>query len=248
MPWLPASRKRATWIIRPVEGEEQSALALLRNVPLFASLSDRELESIEAVAVPRSFPPDTRVFSEGDEGDTCYVVRAGTCRVTREHEDGRAITLATLGRGAIFGELAMFGTGVRSASVEAADDVQLLALTAADVRGLLRRHPELAEKLVVALAERLRDTNERVASQSFQDVEGRVIGVLLQLIPEGEVTGGGAGGAVISLRQADLAQMAGTSRESVSRLLAEMEREGVVEVGRGRLTILDSDALRSKSG
>ena len=77
-------------------------------MPLFAELSDAELERVAQVAIPRSFPRETRVFHEGDAGDACYIVREGGCRVTREHPDGRAITLANLGPGAIFGELAMF--------------------------------------------------------------------------------------------------------------------------------------------
>ena len=79
-------------------------IELLRRVPLFSELDDPELERIAQVAIPRRFPDDTRVFHEGDPGDACFIVRTGSCRVTREHPDGRAITLANLGPGAIFGE------------------------------------------------------------------------------------------------------------------------------------------------
>ena len=90
------------------EGDEsQSPVELLRSVPLFADLEGPELERFSRVAVPRSFPAATRVFHEGDHSDACYIVRSGSFRVTREHSDGRAITLATLGPGDIFGELAM---------------------------------------------------------------------------------------------------------------------------------------------
>ena len=74
-------------------------MALLRRVPLFAELEQAELERISRVAVPRTFPAGTRVFHEGDQSDACYIVRSGSFRVTREHPDGRAITLATLRRG-----------------------------------------------------------------------------------------------------------------------------------------------------
>jgi CRP/FNR family transcriptional regulator len=224
-------------------GGTQDAVALLRAVPLFSELSPPELERIAQVAVPRSFPSDTRVFREGDPGDACYIVRSGSCRVTREHPDGRAITLATLGPGAIFGELAMLDGESRSASVEAVEAVELLALPAGDVRALLREHSEMAEKLIVALTRRLREANERLSRQSFQTVPSRVAGVLNQLLAEEALTPQIRDGVTIRLRQSDLAQLAGTSRESVSRFLATLERAGVVEVGRARVTVLHPERL-----
>ena len=100
-------------------------IELLSRVPLFSELSVEELERISRVAVPRSFPSGVRVFHEGDHSDACYLVRSGDLRVTREHSDGRAIALATLGPGDIFGELAMFDGEARSASVETLTDSEL---------------------------------------------------------------------------------------------------------------------------
>jgi CRP/FNR family transcriptional regulator len=217
---------------------------LLARVPLFAELSRAELERISRVAVPRSFPKGVRVFHEGDRSDACYIVRTGDLRVTREHPDGRAIALATLGSGDIFGELAMLDGEARSASVETLSDAELVALPAADVRRLLVEHAEISTKLVVALTRRLRETNERVARQSFQTVPSRVAGVLAQLIAE-EASLEGREGVTIRMTQADLAQLAGTSRESVSRFLATLERAGVVRVGRGRVTVVAPRRLRS---
>jgi CRP/FNR family transcriptional regulator len=225
-------------------GESLDAVGLLRSVPLFADLEQGELERFSQVAVPRSFPTGTRVFHEGDRSDACYIVRSGSFRVTREHSDGRAITLATLGPGDIFGELAMLDGEVRSASVEALGDGELLALPGGEVRALLARHPDITVKLVGALVRRLRAANERISRQSFQTVPSRVAGVLSQLVAEeagtletGEVT--------IRMNQADLAQLAGTSRESVSRFLADLERAGVVQPGRGRVTVLAPAKLRN---
>jgi CRP/FNR family transcriptional regulator, cyclic AMP receptor protein len=217
---------------------------LLGRVPLFAELSEQELEQVVSVAIPRSFPKGVRVFHEGDDSDACYVVRSGDLRVTREHSDGRAIALATLGSGDFFGELAMLDGGSRSASVETLSDVELLALPAIDMRRVIAAHGEIAAKLIVALTRRLRETNERVARQSFQTVPSRVAGVLAQLIAE-EAIPEDRDGITVRMTQADLAQLAGTSRESVSRFLATLERAGVVLVGRGRVTILEPRRLRS---
>jgi len=226
-------------------GEEQaSAVELLARVPLLSGLEPSELERIAQVAIPRSFPKGARVFHEGDRTDACYVIRAGEVRVTREHPDGRAIALATLGPGELVGELAMLDGGVRSASVEALTDVDLLAVSAADMKGLLERNAEITAKLVIALTKRLRETNERISRQSFQTVPSRVAGVLSQLVSE-ENAEHGRDGVTIRMNQADLAQLAGTSRESVSRFLAVLERAGVVRVGRGRVTVLQTGRLRA---
>jgi CRP/FNR family transcriptional regulator, cyclic AMP receptor protein len=224
---------------------EQSPVKLLRSVPLFSDLEEAELERFSRVAVPRSFPAGVRVFHEGDHSDACYIVREGSFRVTREHSDGRAITLATLGPGDIFGELAMLDGEVRSASVEALDDGELLALPAGDVRSLLARHPEITVKLVAALVRRLRAANERISRQSFQTVPSRVAGVLSQLVAEESPRAGEGAQVTIHMNQADLAQLAGTSRESVSRFLADLERSHIVRSGRGRVTVLAPDKLRN---
>src|SRR3954447_11963564 len=220
------------------------SIQLLARVPLFSELSPEELERISRVSVARSFPAGVRVFHEGDHSDACYLVRSGDLRVPREHPDGRAIALATLGPGDIFGELAMLDGEARSASVETLSDAELLALPAIDVRRLLADHPDISVKLIAALTRRLRETNERVARQSFQTVPSRVAGVLTQLIAE-ESAAEGRYGITIRMTQADLAQLAGTSRESVSRFLATLERAGVVQVGRGRVTVVEPRRLRA---
>lgn len=226
--------------------EIQSPVELLRSVPLFADLEEDELERFSRVAVPRSFPAGTRVFHEGDRSDACYIVREGSFRVTREHSDGRAITLATMGRGEVFGELAMLDGDLRSASAEALTDGELLALPAVDVKALLARHPEISVKLVAALVRRLRAANVRLSRQSFQTVPSRVAGVLSQLVSEATPDRSEEGSEVtIRMNQADLAQLAGTSRESVSRFLADLERSGVVRSGRGRVTVLDPEKLHN---
>jgi len=223
---------------------DQTAVELLKSVPLFADLEGEELERFSHVAVPRSFPAGTRVFHEGDDSDACYIVKEGSFRVTREHSDGRAITLATLGPGEIFGELAMLDGDKRSASAEALTDGDLLALPANDVRALLARHPEISLKLVAGLVRRLRAANVRLSRQSFQTVPSRVAGILAQLSREAQ-NGDESEEVTINMNQTDLAQLAGTSRESVSRFLAELERAGVVRSGRGRVTVLDPSKLRN---
>src|SRR5215218_9699050 len=154
---------------------------LLGRVPVFAELGAEDLGRVAQVAIPRAFDAQQVIFREGDDSDTCYIVRSGHARAIRQHGDGRTITLARFGPGDIFGELAMFDDERRSATVEAIEELTTLAIPGSAMRELLRRHPEIAVKLAVALVRRLRAANERLARQSFQTVQSRVAAVLAQL-------------------------------------------------------------------
>jgi CRP/FNR family transcriptional regulator, cyclic AMP receptor protein len=216
---------------------------LLGGVPVFSTLERGDLERIAQLAVPRDFEPGEVVFREGDSSDTCYVVSGGRARAIRSHRDGRTITLATFGPGDIFGELALFEDELRSATVEAIERTSVLGVLGPDMRRLMNEHAEISARLVIALGRRLRETNERLSRQSFQTVQSRVAVVLSQLV-EQELADGQHGDVLVTATQADLAQLAGSSRESASRFLAVLERAGVISQGRGRLVVHDQAALK----
>jgi CRP-like cAMP-binding protein len=220
---------------------------LLARVPVFETLEPADLARVAEVAVPRAFEGGRVIFREGDESDTCYIVSSGHARAVREHSDGRIISLAHFGPGDIFGELAMFDDERRSATVETLEPLEAVAILGSDMRRLMREHPDLAVKLVISLGRRLRETNDRLTRQSFQTVQSRVAGVLAQLCEQARAEGPEGADerdAEITITQADIAQLAGSSRESASRFLAVLERAGVITQGRGRLTVHDPEALR----
>ncbi len=223
----------------------EDTIALLSRVPVFSTLSREDLVHVAQVAMPRRFEAGEVVFREGDEGSTCYIVRTGRARAIREHPDGRSITLAHFDPGDIFGEMAMLDGERRSATVEATEGTDAIAILSTDMHRLLHEHPDISIKLIAALGQRLRSTNERLARQSFQTVQSRVAAALAQLVT---AAGSDADRAaerdiLITTTQAELAQLAGTSRESASRFLAVLERAGIITQGRGRLTVHDPEAL-----
>ena len=217
---------------------------LLGRVPVFSTLAPLDLERVAELTVPRRFDAGQVVFREGDASDTCYVVRSGHARAVRAHRGGRTITLAHFGPGDIFGELALFEDELRSATVEALEPTTAIALLGPDMRRLLATHGDITLKLVIALGRRLRETNERLTRQSFQTVQSRVAAVLAQLIAQAQAEGAADDDVLLTATQADLAQLAGSSRESASRFLAVLERAGVITQGRGRLTVHDPAALQ----
>jgi CRP-like cAMP-binding protein len=232
---------------------------LLGRVHVFSTLVPSDLERVASLAVPRQFEPGEVVFREGDASNTCYVVREGHARAIHEHGDGRTITLATFGPGDIFGELAMFEDELRSATVEAIEPTSVVAVLGPDMRRLMSEYPEISTRLVIALSRRLREANARLSRQSFQTVQSRVAVVLSQLVAR-ELANAGkpdrgeaghsetdappGGDVLVTATQADLAQLAGSSRESASRFLAVLERAGVISQGRGRLVVHDPEALK----
>ena len=221
----------------------EDTVLLLGRVPVFSALGEMDLAKVAEVAVPRRFEANEVVFREGDESDTCYIVRSGHARAVREHSDGRTITLAHFGPGDIFGELAMFDSERRSATVESLEAMEAIAILGPDMRRLLVQHSDIAVKLVVALGRKLRETNDRLTRQSFQTVQSRVAAVLAELVTAARSEGAEEGDVLITATQADLAQLAGSSRESASRFLAVLERAGIISQGRGRLIVHDPAAL-----
>jgi CRP-like cAMP-binding protein len=220
---------------------------LATRVPVFSTLVQSDLERIAELAVPRTFEPGQVVFREGDASDTCYIVRDGHARAVRSHGDGRTITLARFGPGDIFGELAMFEDELRSATVEAVEPTSVVAVLGPDMRRLMTEHPGISTRLVIALGRRLRESNERLSRQSFQTVQSRVAVVLSELVAQ-ELAEAGAEQqgkeVLITATQAEVAQLAGSSRESASRFLAVLERAGVISQGRGRLVVHDPAELQ----
>ena len=227
----------------PASAEETAAL--LGSVPVFEELADDDLRRVAEVTVPRRFAAGEVVFREGDDSDTCYVVSVGHARAIREHPDGRQITLATFGPGDIFGELAMFDDERRSATVEAVDELEVLGILGGDMRRLLRRHPDIAVKLVdrarPPAAGRQRAAGAPVVPDRAEPRRRRA--------RPARRAGAGRGRRPSATsrswpRRPTSRKLAGSSRESASRFLAVLERAGVISQGRGRLTVHDPRALQ----
>lgn len=215
---------------------------LLRGISLFADLNDRELDELSAVAVPRTFDRGEVIFQEGTQGDVMYVIQDGRVLIKREHSGGRTIALTEMGAGELFGELAVFDRETRSATVECVAPTKVVALTAGDVGRVLKNNPEMAMKVIVSLSRRLREANSRIGDQYFQSTEGRIINVVMGLAEQ--QNGHADAGAFVRANQSEIAQLASTSRETVSRFLAGCQRADLLTTFRGRLQIRDPEGLR----
>ncbi|MCK4578809.1 MAG: Crp/Fnr family transcriptional regulator [Candidatus Marinimicrobia bacterium] len=212
---------------------------LLREVPIFSELRDDDLQTIMDMAVKRSFPKGKMIVIEEDQADTLYIIEKGSVKITRLNEDGREVILAILGSAEFFGEMALLDGQGRSANVMALEDAVLYTLNRRDFLDVLNRFPSISIQLLREMAIRLRKSDQQIKSLSLSDAEHR-IGIALHRIADD--MGFFKMGQVVVPRlpfQQDIANLAGTSRETVSRMLKNLESKGLLEREGRKLIIKD---------
>jgi CRP/FNR family transcriptional regulator, cyclic AMP receptor protein len=220
-----------------------SVAAVLQQVPLFSQLLPADLQRVVEVARERTYPKNSVILFEDDPGDALYVVGQGQTKVVLIGEDGREVILSVLGQGEFFGEMALIDDEPRSAHVIAMEDSTLIVIRREDFQGILRQSPGIALALLRELSRRLRRVDEKVGSLVLLDVNGRVAQLLLELADE-------EGGERITRRLTHhtIAQMIGSSRETVSRTMRELVDKGLIEVSRKDILIRDRGALAAAAG
>ena len=221
-------------------------ISLLRRVPLFEVLKDDDLEAIARVTITRSYDKDQVIILAEEEGDALFLINTGQVKVSIVSEDGREVILSLLGEGAVFGELALLDEKPRSANVVAMSDAELYMLHRSDFLKLLYRVPKIAITLLAELATRLRKTDRKIEGLALLDVTSRISETLLQLADEqGEEHSEGLHIPNRPTHQ-QLANMSGTTRETVSRVLKRLEAQGYI-VCKGRtITILREANRKAK--
>ena len=201
---------------------------LLKRVTLFEALNDEELDALSDVALSRVFPKDRVVIMAEDEGDTLFVISRGQVKVSIVSEDGREVILSILAEGDFFGEMSLLDGHPRSANVTTMQETDLLMVRRADFLRLVMNTPQIAIKLLSVLAGHLRKTDRKIEGLALSDVTGRITQTLLQLAEDQGVPS--PDGVLIRNRPThqDLANMSGTTRETVSRVLKRLENQGYI--------------------
>lgn len=220
-----------------------SAAHVLQKVPLFSELGPADLQRVVEVARERTYPKNSVILFEDDPGDALYVVAKGQVKVVLIGEDGREVILSVLGEGEHFGEMALIDDEPRSAHVIAMEDSTLVVLRREEFQPILAQTPQIGLALLKELSRRLRRVDEKVGSLVLLDVNGRVAQLLLDMAAE-------AGGERITRRLTHhtIAQMIGSSRETVSRTMRELVDKGLIAVSRKDILIRDRAALEAAAG
>lgn len=213
-------------------------LAFLRQVSLFRCLTEEQFRALAQVANERRFARGELIILAEEEGDALFVIQQGQVKVSIFHEDGREYILSLLSPGEVFGELSLLDGRPRSANVVAIEDTTLIALRRADFLRLLASSPQIAVALLEELAARLRRSDYQVEGLALFNVASRLSKTLLRLALERGVETGS--GLLIKERPThqQLANMTGTTRETVSRVLKQLERQGYIACRGRELLIL----------
>ncbi|MBN1398596.1 MAG: Crp/Fnr family transcriptional regulator [Bacteroidetes bacterium] len=224
----------------------QDEISFLRNVPIFSELEEKDLLKVVKLGTTQKYKKGNIVVLEQESGAALFVIISGKVKVVRMDEDGREVILSMFGPGEFFGEMSLLDGLARSASVIATVKSELFMIHRRDFLELLNEFPSVTISLLAELAMRLRKADMQIKSLSLKDAEGRVANVMLILADDVGVFRKGKVEIDDLPLQQDIANMAGTSRETVSRMIHLFIEAGEVQMKGNKLIINDYDAFRKK--
>lgn len=216
---------------------------VLKNIPLFQGMSDRELDMLLALTTTKKLKKRAYLFRKGDPGNALFAVLEGRLKATGEGRDGKEMVFSVMDPGEVIGEIALLDQEPRSATVQAVEDVTLLTLHRRDLLPFLERNPKAAIKLAAVLAKRIRNLTELAEDTVFLGLPSRLAKKLISLADRyGKPTPEGLK-IDLKLPQHELGELVGTSRESINKTLRQWGEENLVSFASGYLTIRDKDRL-----
>jgi CRP/FNR family cyclic AMP-dependent transcriptional regulator len=222
----------------------QSIVPLLQNVPLFQDLSVSELETIAPLFVERHYKKGTILFFEADLGEEFFLIQAGVVKIYRI-DYAKEIILALFRDGDFFGEMSLIQKGLtRSATAETLETSMIYTLVRSEFYQFLERSPKLSLRLLEVTMERLRRANEQIYDLTFLDVRMRIIKVVCRLAEEHGIIKHGSLMINMKLTHQQLANLAGTVRESVTKVLQELQEDQIIVIEKKMIYIKKMDALK----
>jgi len=218
---------------------------LLASVSIFSPLGDAELDQLLQATTTKRLEPKEVLCRKGDEGNQLYGILSGSLKVTTTGTDGKDVMFGLMGAGEVIGEIALLDGEERSATVTAVERTELLTLHRRELIPFLENNPRAAIGLASVLAARVRRLSDRAEDRQTMPLPGRIAKRLLALADEYGKYPILGGPVEVRMPQQDLADLVGTSRESVNKQLRAWEEEGIVELGRGRVVLKQPDALEA---
>lgn len=228
-------------------GDLMTRLSLLKQVPLFADLTDGELAALAKDFARLHFQQGEPIFYQGDPGHTLYLVETGQVRIYVQSEDGQELSVTVCGPGDMFGEMAVIDGLPRSASAIAMEATAVLSLSRERFREQLRRSPQFALNFMKALSVRIRTSTRTMDTLTTLNVPARLARKLLELAQKHGAPEPGGVRIQLTLNQSDLASLLGTTRESINKALGQFKKQGLISQADGQIVVVDPEALRRLS-
>jgi CRP-like cAMP-binding protein len=218
----------------------------LSEVEIFQDLTAREMADLAARAPMRTVAAGTLLWSPQEPRNVLFIVKAGSVRIYRLSPEGRRLTLAVLGPGALFGEMELVGQRMGDGFAQALEPSVLCLMSEQDVRTMLLADPRIAARIIAGLGRRLAEVEQRLADTVLKPAPQRLAAVLCQLVAAAPDTGLLTYRAPeIRLTHEQIAELVGTTRETTTKLLGELRTAGLVRLRRGGIVVLDRERLRS---
>ncbi len=207
--------------------------------PFFSALGPSAIAQVASLCVSRNLSHGETLFVKGDPGDALYGVRRGQIVITTTTQSGRQLTLNILGPGDVFGEIALLDGQPRSADATASGRVELFMIRRSDFQDLLKRQPDITTRIIELLCERLRFSSDRLEEASLLPFKTRLARRLLKLADDF--------GGDIAITQEELSILVGAGRETVNRQLQKWQKSGIMQIGRGRVKLVDLSQLEHEA-
>lgn len=217
-----------------------------REVPLFSNLDDSEIQQLAYICNEKSFEKGQTIFYEEDMGTSFYLILSGQVKIVMLSSDGREHILGLLREKDFFGEMAILDGEPRSATAVALSDVKTVTITREDFHRLLRNNPDMSIKIMAVLCKRLRQADRHVESLVFLTAPGRVARTIMQLAEDQGYKDGDKLSILHKMTRQEFANIAGTSRETLTRVLMDFQDEGILDVSKNQIIILDKKLLKEK--
>lgn len=219
----------------------------LRKIPYFNVLSESSLFEINKIAVEKEYKKNTVIFYEGDEGDAIYFVKKGKVKISKISQQGKEHIIRIMEDGDIFAESLLFIGGKYPATAEAIEDSKIIVLKNKDIENLILNNNEVALGIIKLMAKRLQNVAVIIENLALKDSLGRTVSILLTFAREKGIQGKDGIAIELNLNRQDLANMVGTSRENMTRILSQLDKEGVIKLERHAIIIKDVNALKNLS-
>lgn len=217
---------------------QDTKLTYLSNIEIFQDLSKSELEEMDRQITMSTCDPGRIFYMPEETGEVLFLLKKGRVQLYRISPNGKKLVVATLGPGTIFGEMSLVGQGMHNTFAEALDECLLCVMSRPDVERLMREKPQVAFRFVEALGERMTSLESRLEEIAFKSIPARLASLLLRLADEQ-----GDDSAVTGYTHQDLGEILGTYRETITQTLNDFKSQGLVEISRKRVEILDRDSL-----
>ncbi|MGK9367657.1 Crp/Fnr family transcriptional regulator [Melioribacter sp. Ez-97] len=222
--------------------------SFLKYVPIFSNLPEDTLKSIENSGARKIYSKNEVILKEDESGTALFIILSGKVKVSRTSEDGKEVILSILSENDFFGEMAILDGQTRSATVTAIEDSEIFIIQRNDFIELLKEHHDVALALLEELTRRLRSADVKIKALSLKDAEGKVATVLLELAESiGKIKQGKVELEKLPVQQ-DIANMAGTSRETISRTLHSFAKKGLIEIDGPNIRIVDYEKFKELYG